>query len=339
MGNEPVFVDGGEVPDPRRAIYYHRGLDFGGAEGMVEVVAATEGTVVSAGTESAEYPDFLPVKAPRYDAILIHGRDGWYYRYSHLQSIDAAIQVGQAVRMGQLLGVLGKEGTSGGWAHLHFEAFNQQPSGQWGSEAAYAFVWEAYLREQKPDVVAVARPHHVAAVGETVTLDGTRSWSSAGRVARYEWICTDGYTSGEAIVERVYTRPGTYSEILKASDQAGRFDYDFAVVQVLDPAAPDRLPPTIHAAFAPTTGVRPGDPITFKVRTFRCTDGEETWNFGDGSVPVIVKSDGNAVKLAKDGYAVTTHAFAEPGDYLVSVQRTDRWGQTAVGRLHVRVRN
>jgi murein DD-endopeptidase MepM/ murein hydrolase activator NlpD len=52
MANEPVHVDGGEVPG-NRPIYYHYGLDIGGAEGQVEVVAATDGEVVSAGKEAA----------------------------------------------------------------------------------------------------------------------------------------------------------------------------------------------------------------------------------------------------------------------------------------------
>lgn len=39
MANVPTFVDGGDEP-ARKNIYYHSGLDIGGAEGMVNVVAA-----------------------------------------------------------------------------------------------------------------------------------------------------------------------------------------------------------------------------------------------------------------------------------------------------------
>ena len=77
--------------------------------------------------------------------------------------------------------------------------------------------------------------------------------------------------------------------------------------------------------------------MTFKVRTFNTTDGSETWDFGDGTPPVDVQSDGNAVKLAPDGYAETLHRYAEPGDYIVRVERTNEFGVRAVGRLHVRV--
>jgi hypothetical protein len=45
MANEPTYVDNGERIGARQ-IYYHAGLDIGGAEGMVDVLAATSGLVV-----------------------------------------------------------------------------------------------------------------------------------------------------------------------------------------------------------------------------------------------------------------------------------------------------
>src|SRR6185312_4471428 len=88
MANEPVHVDGGEIPGSK-SIYYHYGLDIGGAEGLVEVVAATDGVVVSSGKEAI--PDFkaTPVN-PRYDVVYLLDARGWYYRYSHLHTIDPA---------------------------------------------------------------------------------------------------------------------------------------------------------------------------------------------------------------------------------------------------------
>src|SRR5262249_36764079 len=47
MGNEPSFVDGGDAPSSRK-IYYHSGLDIGGCEGLIDVLAATDGLVISA---------------------------------------------------------------------------------------------------------------------------------------------------------------------------------------------------------------------------------------------------------------------------------------------------
>jgi hypothetical protein len=111
--------------------------------------------------------------------------------------------------------------------------------------------------------------------------------------------------------------------------------YDFAIVQVMGTDLVN-IPPAIHPSFYPTTGVKPGDSVTFKVRTFR-DHGGETWDFGDGTEKVKVQSDGNAKPLAKDGYAATQHAFAKPGDHIVSVEHANERGERAVAHLWVRV--
>jgi hypothetical protein len=254
-----------------------------------------------------------------------------------LKTIDPAIKPGARVRMGQAIGVLGKEGGSGGWSHLHFDITSRQPSGKWGTQEGYAFLWQAAVREQGLALVAVARPHHVAWAGEAVRLDGSKSWSRSEPIAAYEWSFGDGTKAAGAIVARTYRHPGTYSEVLKVTDRSGRVAHDFAIVQVLDREEPDRPPPSIHAAFAPTEGIKAGNPVTFKVRTFGTTDGHETWDFGDGSLAVDVQSDGNVDQHAPDGYAVTTHTYERPGEYLVRVVRTDRRFVQATARLVVTV--
>src|SRR5436190_373548 len=335
MANEHSFVDGGEAPANKK-VYYHYGLDCGGAEGLVDVLAAAAGRVVSVGTELLAGYENTPAK-PRYDVIYLLDDRGWYYRYSHLQSIDPAVRPGAPIRLGQKIGVLGKEGGSGGWSHLHFDITSRQPSGLWGIQEGYAFIWEAYRRQYDPKIIAVARPHHFVFTGETVVLDGSKSWSASGRVMRYDWTFTDGITASGPTIERTYSQSGEYSEILKVTDARGEVDYDFAVVLAIDKSEPDQLPPTIHPAFAPTVNIRAGDPVTFKVRTFRTTAGTETWDFGDGSAKVTVKSDGNVDQHAKDGYAVTQHRFAKPRHYLVRVERTNQRAQKATGYLHVSV--
>src|SRR2546422_4660320 len=115
---------------------------------------------------------------------------------------------GAQVGMGQKVGVLGKEGGSGGWSHLHFDITSGQPSGKWGVQEGYAFLWEAYQREHMPEILAVARPHHLASIGEKVVLDGSRSWSITGKISRYEWTFSDGGKAAGERVERAYDRPG-----------------------------------------------------------------------------------------------------------------------------------
>ena len=59
MANEPVS------PRPEGKLYYHAGLDIGGAEGMVEVLSATDGLVVAAGGRKMD-PE--PVPHPPIDS-------------------------------------------------------------------------------------------------------------------------------------------------------------------------------------------------------------------------------------------------------------------------------
>ncbi len=335
MANQPCYVNACEDPKVRK-IYYHYGLDFGGCEGMTEVVAATDGLVVSVGTERLPGFDDTPVK-PRYDVVYILDARGWYYRYSHLFSIDETVKPGRRIRAGDPIGILGKEGGSGGWSHLHFDIHCRMPSGLWGCQEAYCFAWEAHLREHDPKLVAVARPHHVIWAGGKVTLDATRSYSAEGNITGYGWTFTDGTTANGAKIERTYAQPGYYSEIVKVTDVGSRIDYDFAIVHVLDREQPDSIPPTIHAVYQPTRDIKAGDEVTFKVRTFRTTEGRESWNFGDGTPAVTTRSDGNVRSSAKDGYAAVTHRYAKPGHYLVRVERTDDEGRRAVCHLQVRV--
>ena len=336
MANDPVYVDGGERAGERK-IYYHSGLDIGGSEGLVEVVAATDAVVVSArGVVLDGHKRDTPV-SPRYDVVYLLDGRGWYYRYSHLKEINERIVPGRIVSQGDQIGLLGKEGGSGGWSHLHFEIKSRQPSGRWGTQEGYAFLWEAYQRQFQPSVIAVARPHHVIFTGDTVTLDGTRSWSKSGKLSGFRWRFHDGSTDEKQHVDRRYDRPGRYSEVLQVTSDTGQVDYDFAVIVVVDRDNPQRRIPSIHPNYFPTTGIRVGDPVTFKVRTFNTTHGSEEWNFGDGSATVTVRSDGNAVKLAPDGYAVTSHRYNKPGDYIARVSRTNEFGVTAVGHLHISV--
>lgn len=335
MSNEPTYVNGDEQPD-HKTIYYHNDLDFGGCEGMVDVLAATDGLVVSSGENTLPGYEDSPA-AQRYDVVYILDERGWYYRYSHLYSIDPAIVPGARVKMKQKIGLLGKEGGSGGWSHLHFGIVSKQPSGHWGTQEAYAFVWESYIRENQPEILAVARPHHFVAVGEPVQLDASRSRSFRGEIKSYQWDFTDGARLSGSKVNRTYKNAGMYSELLRVEDSQGHVDYDFTIVQVVDGRKPEEPPPTIHATYSPTENIYPGQEIAFKVRTFRTTDGVEHWDFGDGSPPVTVKSDGNANVHSKDGYAVTHHSYMKPGTYIVRVYRTNSRDETAHGGLVVHV--
>lgn len=335
--NEPTYVDGGESAR-RRKIYYHAGFDMGGAEGLVDVLAAADGIVICRGRQVLPKFRDNPALGPEDNALMILDDRGWIHRYFHMQTIVPSATIGSRVRMGQKVGVLGKEGGSGGWAHLHYDLKVVQPSGRWGTEDAFAYVWEAYRNEYHPELIALARPHHLVVPGEQVMLDGTRSWSARGQIVRYDWQFTDGTNAEGPIIKRTYSRPGEYCETLKVTDATGRTDYDFSIVLVNEkplPSGPERLPPTIHPAYFPTMDLKPGEPIKFLVRSFATTDGEETWDFGDGSTKVKVKSDGNVEAHVKDGYQLTVHRYSKVGTYIVTVDRSNARGERAIGHLKV----
>jgi hypothetical protein len=281
FSNEPIS------PASPGKVYYHAGMDFGSAEGLTEVIAATGGVILSLGEDV--YGTRHPAVKPRYDVIYVEDERGWIYRYSHFKSFDPLLAAGGKIKSGQRLGYTGKEGASGGWSHLHFHIESLQPSGEWGVQDSYAFLWQSYLEEYDPSVLAVARPHHKALPGETIELDASRSWARAG-IRSYEWLFMDGTKDSGPVVKRAYDTPGTYSEIVKVTDKKGNFEYDFTRVTVY-PRVQDKTKksdpisiPNVHVAYFPTFNIGPGDPVIFLSRSrYDKTGGVDIYNFGDGT--------------------------------------------------------
>jgi hypothetical protein len=122
------------------------------------------------------------------------------------------------------------------------------PGARWGTQEGYAYLLEAYLAEYDPPVVAIARPHAVCWTGDSVELDASRSYvrSWTARAAHrigtesrmpdryYRWAFQGGGGASGAKVQRVYARPGRYSEMVEVSDEAGHSSVDFAAVVVHD---------------------------------------------------------------------------------------------------------
>ena len=100
---------------------------------------------------------------------------------------------------------------------------------------------------------------------------------------------------------------------------------------------PEDRPPAVNVAYWPTFGIKPGDEVTFKARSFgvQRDDGREEWDFGDDSPPVFTQSNSSGGAHAADGYAETTHRYRKPGDYIVTVRRTNMLGLTGVDHVHV----
>ena len=122
------------------------------------------------------------------------------------------------------------------------------------------------------------------------------------------------------------------------TDAAGNFDYDFATVKVHAGAAPDGTASVVrvHAAYSPTFGIKPGDPVVFRSRGFETPAGADIFDFGDGTPKVPVPSNIDSAQQAANGYGMVTHHYQKPGHYLVRVERRDQEkGWLAVQHLHV----
>ena len=343
MASRTWFSNEAISPARMGSVYYHAGMDIGAVEGLTEVVAATNGKIITLGDETGE--EVHPAARPRYDVVYVEDDRGWLYRYSHLNSIDAKLKVGDRIKIGQRIGYVGKEGSSGGWSHLHFHIESLQPSGLWGIQDSYAFLWQAYLEEFKPEIVALSRPHVKTLIGLPVTLDASKSWSKS-KITSYEWTFTDGTKSSGAVINRVYDKPGTYSEVVKITDSKGKIDYDFLIVMVYPQAQSETTEvvahsiPGVHVAYYPTRDIYPGDPVIFisRGRGLKQPGGVDVYDFGDGSPKIELPTNLSDEQHAPNGYGTIVHHFSRPGHYIVRVDRTDpNSGYTGSQHLHITV--
>jgi len=344
MANERTYVDAGELygNPPGRAIYHHYGLDFGGFDRAVSIVAAAPARIITLGLDVAPGGSW-PLAPPRADVIHALAEDGRHFRYSHLDMLAPDLAPGGEIVPGQFLGFLGQEGSSGGWSHLHFGLSEMMPSGRLGNVEAYCFAVEAYLNENPGALLACARPHRVAAPGEPVELEGTNSICDGGRIVSYEWTDQDGARSSGPVAARTYGREGMYSEMLTVTDDRGRTDVDFCVVQILpEDLDPARTPPSMSVNYYPTRDLRAGQPIAFQVRTFfrgpfkDNAANREEWDFGDGATATSCSVD-SYPEHRHEGYAQRWHAYDRAGRYIVTVRRTGANGRTATARMKVDV--
>jgi hypothetical protein len=110
--------------------YYlaHEGIDFS-APGGTPVYAAADGTVVWVGDYRKEYPN---VASGGYGLYIRLRHKGFDTLYAHLSK--QSVSVGQVVRMGEGIGLVGTTGNSTG-NHLHWEVRLTKPDGSYDNVA------------------------------------------------------------------------------------------------------------------------------------------------------------------------------------------------------------
>jgi hypothetical protein len=93
----------------------YEAADIGGPDGT-EIVVAVSGKVVGVQQKS------MAQSKQSGASVRIQGSDGLWYYYTHMRADSARVHVGQTVRAGEVLGVMGTSRDAQGAApHLHFD--------------------------------------------------------------------------------------------------------------------------------------------------------------------------------------------------------------------------
>lgn len=173
-------------------------------------------------------------------------------------------------------------------------------SGRVGARAKKPFT----LRINEPPRAMAGRDRTVAP-GQTVDFDASGSEDPDGTIVRYLWDFGDGNRVEGRTASHAFTNPGLYGVRLRVEDDSQSLcnvGTDKVDVWVNAPPVVDVGPDRIAA---------PGEKISFDGRNSFDSDGQIigfSWDFGDGG-----KDDGQTV----------VHAFADPGQYVVTLTVQD----------------
>jgi len=130
------------------------------------------------------------------------------------------------------------------------------------------------------------------------------------------------------VTNHAYDEPGSYPVTVTATDKYGRHGDAQVTQRVIDPKNPKKKgPPTAHVTSDPPES-RPKQPVTFDASKSHDFENKPcvkfVWDFGDGSPQKTTKEP------------TTKHPYQKPGVYPVTVEVTDKYGQTANARLQQR---
>jgi PKD repeat protein len=160
-------------------------------------------------------------------------------------------------------------------------------------------------------------------VGSPVTFDASPSTDPDGAIVRYDWIFGDGTTGSGKLVTHSFTAASgaePYHVTLTVTDDRG-----LSVSKTKDVAIGDTGAPTATLTFSPTAP-KAGEAVFFNGQRSAAANGRyitsHSWDFGDGG---------------KGSGETTSHTYAAPGTYVVTLTVTDDIGKTGASSSSVAV--
>jgi len=162
----------------------------------------------------------------------------------------------------------------------------------------------------RPPVAVFAESAETGYTGELFTFNASTSYDVDGSVVDYFWDFGDGTNATGVVASHAYADNGTYTVTLTVTDDDGSTASASATKNVLN-----RPPVAVFTESAEQ--VLTGETITFNASASFDPDGSVTsyfWDFGDGTNTTGVS---------------VGHAYAEDGNYIVTLTVTDNDGSTA----------
>ena len=294
------WADG--CPDGVKA-YHNYGIDFAGYEGREEIISCTKGEVIRLSSTNG------------YIFVVIRDDDGLIWEYGHFDTIPSQVKKGVRIEKGQKIGVLGKTGPSGNFAHLHLGNYLSETELDAGKSNRrlnlYPWLIATYEQQYHQMLYAVARPHQTVSTGEKVLFDGSNSLSFGTKIISYKWILPNGETVNGITAEKEFDKPGVYIATLRITDEKGREDIDFYKVKVFTASAPENRIPTIFMTYTPTNSIFVNQPVLFRFWLQGVSGEFIKVDFGDGTIINDYVS-----------YSEIRHKFRSPGIHIVTASST-----------------
>ena len=157
-----------------------------------------------------------------------------------------------------------------------------------------------------------------AQVNQTVSFSGANSFDPDGTITNYEWDFGDGNTALGADAINAYSQAGVYTVRLTVTDDTGLTNSTFKDITVGGIMRPNSDPG------GPYTGTE-GQPINFdgSLSNHVAPIVRYIWDFGDGT-PVV-----------SDSIPTTSHTYAMPGAYTLTLAVQDANNITGVASTTV----